>query len=231
MTKLRNMLIAVIAITSLTTSAFSGTFGLGVSGSLISTSASGTETEGTAAETGTKDATAGNTAAIGSIFAEYSFGDGGFTIGFDHVPGEADVNNKAISRTEVDTSIEGNEGTQSADVTRKGQATIDNANTYYAEVRIHSGLYVKAGITQLDLTTAKMVGDKSYGSTTIDGSVFGIGFKQDIGTNGFYKVEGTTRSYDTMNLTEKNQSTNSAANTIKADLDATMLTFALGYKF
>ena len=53
MIKLRNMLIAVIAITSIATAGHAGSFGVGVTGNMVSVSASGTETPGDAAGTET----------------------------------------------------------------------------------------------------------------------------------------------------------------------------------
>ena len=101
MVKLRNMLIAVIAITSITTTGHAGSFGLGVTGNMVSVSASGTETAGDAAGTETEgsvtSATAGNEVGFASVYGEYSFGDSErFTLGIEHVPGKAEINRKTL---------------------------------------------------------------------------------------------------------------------------------------
>ena len=83
MIKLRNTLVTVIAITSLSmlsvTSSFAGTLGFGVAGSVANIAASGQESDRDAGtdESG-RTATASNNAYIGSIFAEYNFNNGNF---------------------------------------------------------------------------------------------------------------------------------------------------------
>ena len=97
----------------ITTNAFAGSFGMGVAGTMASVSASGSETEdtNTGTEQSVRDATAGNDFVLGSVYAEYSFGDSEvFTLGIDYIPGAADVNRKTISRT--DTTADGNEAQQ-----------------------------------------------------------------------------------------------------------------------
>tara|TARA_B100000579_G_C22820642_1_gene850421 strand:+ start:424 stop:1095 length:672 start_codon:yes stop_codon:yes gene_type:complete len=222
-----NKLITILAlmIASLGFSAANaGQFGLGVSGSIASIDASGTEADkdGTA-DSSLRKASAGNNAMVGSIFAEYSF-DNGFTIGVDHIPGEADVSNSTITRTD-DSAESAQDGNRSAN------AHIDNHMTYYAELPIHAGLYVKAGMLEMDVTadesdTVTTAG--SYGTVSIDGEMWGIGYKNSFGNNGFYKVEATKRTYDSITL---NSTTSDKGNKITADVDATLATFALGFNF
>ena len=116
-------LMTLIAISSLSSFAYAGSFGIGVSGNIASVSADGTEstppaTGSEATDTSVKTATAGNDFAFGSIFAEYNFGySERFTLGVDWIPVTADVNSKNISRTDADggsgeTNLQG--GTRTA---------------------------------------------------------------------------------------------------------------------
>ena len=201
-----------------------GQFGLGVTGSIASIDASGTEADkdGTA-DSSLRTASAGNNAMISSIFAEYSL-DNGFTVGFDHIPGSADVSNKTITRTD-DSAESAQDGNRSAN------AEIENHNTFYAELPIHAGLYVKAGLLEMDVNATEsdtVTTAGSYGSVTIDGEMWGIGYRNSFGNNGFYKVEATKRTYDTITL---NSTTSDKGNKVTADLDATLATFALGFNF
>ena len=233
MTKLKNLMIAVIMITSMSTAAFAGSFGIGVSGSLFNISAEGTELEAGATDEINNKANASNNGYLGSIFAEYSFdGLGGLTLGVSHIPGSADVNSKSIKRTDVQTSIEGNLATISTSIDRTAQAEIDNHYTYYAELPLFgSGLYGKAGMTQMDVNTTENLGTPKYGNTSVDGVLFGLGFKHNTDSNWYYKVEATHTEFDTINLTSTGNTTGSTANKITADLDVTKATFALGYSF
>jgi hypothetical protein len=229
MIKLRNMLIAMIAITALSTNAFAGNFGAGVTGGLAFVSASGTEKDkdGTA-DTSTRDATASNFAGVGSVFAEYTFdGMGGMSLGIDWIPMSADVNSKKITRT--DATANATEATQD-DGDRSAQAEIENVITYYAELPLGgTGFYAKAGYVTMDVnTTETALNSRVYGNTSVDGVSYGVGVKQDIGDNAYYKVEGLITEFDTLTLKD-NVATK--GNQISADLDVAKLSVALGFKF
>ncbi|MDA9091867.1 hypothetical protein N9J56_01095 [Pelagibacteraceae bacterium] len=228
MIKLRNMLIAAIAIAGLSTSAFAGSIGIGVAGSLAVVEASGTEKDkdGTA-DTSVRNAEASNNAYIGEFFGEYSF-DNGFTLGVSYIPGSADVSSKTVSRT--DTSNAEVPVRTTDNVTRKGSAEVSKHLTYYAAIPLGgAGLYGKLGMVTMDVTSneVKAVGG-GYGNTDADGILYGLGFKADLGESMYYKIEGTTTEFDTITI---NSATADKGNSISADLDVTKLTLAVGYAF
>jgi hypothetical protein len=229
MKQIKNMLLAVIAITFLSTSAFAGNFGLGASGSIAIVEGSGTEkalTSDTGVENSVTKANASNQAFVGSIFLEYTMESmGGMTFGIDWMPGSAEVNKDKVSRTDV--TANGTETTQD-DGTSTAQAEVSNHMTYYAELPIHAGTFAKFGFVQVDVDTTETngaTGKGTYGNGTVDGYLFGAGYKADIGGNGYYKLEGTMTSFDSLTLAS------STDNSITADLDVTKLTLAYGYKF
>jgi len=228
MIKLKNMLLATIAIVALTTSAFAGTIGLGVTGSYAIIQADGEETIDSAVNATNGKANVSNRATVGSIFGEYSFdGDHGMTFGVDWMPGSANVSQSSITRTDA-ASIPGDAETD--DGSRTAQAEVENHLTYYAELPIHGGLYVKGGYVEMDVNTleSSALTTGSYGNKSVDGMLWGVGYKNTIGSNAFYKVEGTMTDFDTM--TFASDSTNTG-NSVKADLDVSKLTFALGFSF
>ena len=233
MTKFKNILIAVIAITSLSATAYAGSFGVGGTGSLFNVSASGSEQEGGATDEINGKATASNNGYVGSLFAEYTFeGMGGITLGVDYVPGTADVNSSAIGRTDIQKSVEGTPAEVSTSLTRTAQAEIENHMTYYAEIPLMgSGFYAKGALVQLDVNTKENLGTPKYGNTSVDGALFGLGYKVNSDSNWYYKLEATHTEFDTINLTSTGNTANSTANKVSADLDVTKATFALGYKF
>ena len=229
MKKLR-ILLSVFLGAFLFTSVQAGSIGFGISGNVGTISAEGTETEassGSETENSVRTATAGNNFAFGTAFLEYNFGDSErFTIGVDYVPGTADVNNKNLSRTDV--TADGNESNQQ-DGTRTANAEISDHITYYAELVLVEGFYVKAGIAQVDIKTKDSYTTGTYGTypdKTLDATIFGLGVKGDLGDGGlFYKLEGTYHDYDNFSATS------TTSNTVSASLDGYNGKLAIGMKF
>ena len=221
---MKKILIGLFASLFLSSAALAGQYGIGVTGSFATVVADGTEADkdGTA-DTSIRNAKASESAIVPSIFAEYTF-DNGFTLGYDYTIGSADVNSKKITRT--DDSSEANQ-----DGDRSAEAEIDNVMAVYAEVPLHAGLYAKGGYVQMDVntlesSTATLSG--SYGNETVNGIMYGLGYKNSFGSNGFYKIEGTFTDMDSMTF---QSSTTDKGNKITADLDATKATLSIGYNF
>ena len=149
---MKKILIGLFASLFLSSAAFAGQQGIGVTGSFASMSAEGTEADkdGTA-DTSVRKANASHDVIVPSVFAEYSF-DNGFTVGYDLTLGSADVNSNSITRT--DTTTDDNEGVQD-DGDRTAQAEIENVMSFYAEVPLHAGLYAKGGYVQMDVNTTE----------------------------------------------------------------------------
>ena len=221
---MKKILITILTSMFVASAAMAGQYGIGVTGSIATVSAEGTEADkdGTA-DTSVRQAEANETAVVPSIFLEYTW-DNGFTLGYDYTIGSADVSASKIKRT--DDSFEA-----AQDGDRQAAAEIDDVMAIYAEIPMHAGLYAKGGYVQMDVNTKESFSGTlagSYGNETVDGIMYGIGYKNSFGTNGFYKIEGTFTNMDTMTI---NSSTTDKGNKITADLDVTKATFALGYNF
>lgn len=228
---MKKQLITLFALVMFASStAYAGQFGLGATGSLAVVEGAGTESDqdGTA-DTSHRDATASNNVFIGSVFGEYTFESmGGMTFGIDYIPGSADINSKTLKQTNVAGLFD----TDADESTKTINAEVSDVITYYAELPLHGGLYFKAGMTTMDITTAdtdtNAAGSK-YGNADAEGILLGLGYRNSFGTGGgFYKVEGSHTEFDTItlkdNITDK-------GNQVKADLDVTRVTFAVGYNF
>ena len=138
------------------------------------------------------------------------------------------INSKKLTRT--DATADGNETTQD-DGDRTAAAEIDNVMALYVEMPVHAGLYAKGGIVRMDVNTLEsstITTTSTYGNETVDGVMFGFGYKNSFGDNGFYKVEGTHTAMDSMTFSG---SQTDKGNQITADLDVTRATFAVGYNF
>ena len=226
---MKKLLIGLFASLLLSSAAYAGQIGIGVTGSFVAVSADGTESDKDAsADTSVRTATASETAIVPTVFAEYTF-DNGFTLGYDYTVGSADVNSKKITRTDVTTNAA---ESQQDDGDRSAQAEIENVMAIYVEAPLHAGLYAKAGFVQMDVNTLEantVAGGSTYGNATVDGVVYGLGYKNTFGSDGgFYKIEGTFTEMDSM--TFKSSETDKGTQ-ISADLDVTKATIAIGYNF
>ena len=217
----------------ITSNAFAGSFGMGVAGTMASVSAEGSESEDT--NTGTdnsvRDATAGNEFVLGSVYAEYSFGDSEmFTLGVDYIPGSADVNRKTLERT--DTTADGNEA-QQQDGKRTANAELSDHITYYAELGKMNGIYGKVGFAQVDVETKDTethAGTSGlYPDKTLDAWTYALGYKGEFGERGIFKIEGFFTDYDSYSAT--NNSGKTSTKTVKADLDVVGASLRVGIKF
>ena len=236
MSKLKNILIGLVATISLTSVAYAGSFGLGVTGSYTKINGSGTETV-SAGNTGTAQTSAvksvDNNATLGSIYAEYSFDDAswgstgnGITLGASYTPGSADVSDKVFSRTDTAEGT-GVAGDSSGSVTYKAQAEVENYQNFYVELPLWKSIYVKAGMSQIDVNTKESGSSTTgtYGNTSLDGTNLGIGLKGVTSSNIVWKLAYEETDFDTLNLTS------STSNTIKADLDTEAVSLSIGYRF
>ena len=217
----------------ITTNAFAGSFGMGVAGTMASVSAEGSETEdtNTGTEQSVRDATAGNEFILGSVYAEYSFGDAEvFTFGVDYIPGSADVNRKTLERT--DTTADAKEA-QQQDGKRTANAELSDHITYYAELGKMNGIYGKVGFAQVDVETKDTethVGTSGlYPNKTLDAWTYALGYKGEWGERGVFKIEGFMTDYDGYKAT--NNSGKTSTKTVTADLDVVGASLRIGLKF
>ena len=236
---LKNILIGLVATISLTSAAYAGSFGLGVTGSYTMIDASGSETEATVSGVSSSGevtkSSVDNNAFLGSVFIEYSFNDAswasagnGFTIGAEHTPGKADVSDKVNSRTDTELSITGTKNATSTSRTQTAQAEVDNYNNFYIEVPLYKSLFVKAGMSSIDVTTKETTNGANggtYGNKSLDGTNLGIGFKGVTASNIIWKLAYEETNFDTLNLTS------TTSNKINADLDTSEVALSIGYRF
>jgi len=241
MKTLRNLLIVAIAIASYSTVSFAGSFGVGATFSQSEISASGTENRENLG-TDLNTSSVSNDVLIGSLYAEYSTDSFSFTsegnglvLGFEMTPGSADVSDKLKTRTDAstaatraDTTSLNNGGTYSVN------AAVDGYVNTYVEVPVYGMLYVKAGLSSLDVTTNETTANgSSYGDVSIDGENYGVGLKGKFGGNLIWKAFYEETDFDQLKLTSTGNSTTgiSAANVVTADLDIKEYGLSIGYQF
>lgn len=207
---MKKTFICVISSLFIASSVNAADFTFGVSASYLKVDGTGTETTRTSNQK--NNGSASNEVGIGSIFVENNFGT--FSLGIDYIPFKADVSDKVKSRTETDKLASGD-----VSVTNRAQAELSNHITVYALYPFSNGMFVKAGVAQVDVATKETLGTgESYGDDTVYGGQIGLGFGYD---NWRLAVEYT--DYETISLT------GSGSNKVDADLDTTAV--KLSYNF
>ncbi len=201
----------------------SADIGIGATGTLAMIDASGSETEGTAADTSDRSKSVDNNALYGSIFAEY-IADNNFVIGVSYNPFSADVSDATHSRT--DTSEAGSGEGRSGSNTQTADAEVENYASLYMEIPMASA-YLKLGAAQIDVKTKEnaITNGGTYGDATLDAYIVGVGLKGDTGGGYYYKLAAEYVDFEDLSLSS---STN---NSITADLDITEINFSIGKKF
>ncbi len=176
-------------------------------------------------------ATKSASAELGAIFVEFAGRNGvlGFSTGFEYIPGAASLGTSA--RTDTDLSG-GSEGGASATYTAK--AEVEDVITFYIEPTLYFGnfgLYPKAGVTTLDLNTLETISSgtdsSTYPNKTMYGGVLGAGIKWQHDSGFLVKLEHTETNFKPYDET----STTGNKNRIKAELDYSATSLAIGWQF
>ena len=193
---------------------------LGVSGNLSVFHATGVETE--VSEKNTEDAT--GVAGYSSIFIEKTLGDR-FTIGYDYVPDALDSETAETVRNDLKAKADG----ASSAVTNTIKVAFEDLSTLYVALNITENFYVKAGMTSVDVITKESLATGSaYGNTSLDGTVYGVGYNNSFDNGMFFRVEGSIMEFDSAKLT----STTNSDNTIELkDLEGASGKVSIGKSF
>ena len=234
MNKLRNMLVAMIAITGLSTSAFAGSMSLGLVGSNLTAAATGTETDRLTAaganvtDTSVRSVSKNVDATVGTIYVEYTT-DFRFPIalGIEYTPGETSIHSG--TRSDTETSQSGSPVQTATTSTRQAAAEMTNFATAYIEVPIFKGLYVKGGLANM---TVNHKNDSGLGAAThLTGTNTGVGYK--IATAGGYilKASYEETDYDTISLRSTNNSVAANSTAVSANVDTEAYRVSIGKSF
>jgi hypothetical protein len=244
MNKLKNLLVAVIAITSLSTYAFAGSYTLGVTGSIMTVNASGNETDtltaggAAVADTSVRKKNISDDTMTGSVFAEFTSATSyPITIGLEYTPGTADMGGK-FKRTDSELSRTGTANTTALSVTRNAEASATNFSALYVEAPIWGMLYVRAGLANMDVsyenfisTAAANGGNYVDTQKALTGVNLGAGLKGNFDGGMLWKLSYEETDYDSITVTSQGNSVAANSNTVKADLDTSAIRFSLAKTF
>jgi len=241
MIKLRNILIAAIAIVGLSTSAWAGTVSLGVTTSLLEVGAEGSETDkltaagANVADTSIRKAAVSDETFTGSLFAEYTTDTSyPITLGFEYTPGEADI--ASSSRTDTEGSRTNIGKAVATQVTRTAKATASNFNTVYLEAPIYKYLYFRAGLSSMNIDYSYNVTGASNSGVyeeeiDVNGTNLGIGLKGNTAGGMLWKMIYEETDYDGFNITSKGNSVVANSNNITGALETSAVRLSLAKSF
>ena len=218
---MKKLLVSIL--TSLFVASFANAASIGVTYEFASVDGSGTEyvvQDGATPNSNT--GTSSKDVDIGSIFIETSTSDWGLRIGAAYVPGGAEFVNKSSTQTNVNSITE---GTESKTQTIKGE--FENHTTLYAEKDLFSLLYVKAGLTHVDIKSLESIGTGSaYDDDKVFGYVLGLGLRHQFDNGIFFKAEASKNEYDQIKVVATN-----TGNYAVGDIDSTSGSFSIGKNF
>ena len=187
-------------------------YGFGLMGGQLSSS--GTETEGTAADTSDRSKSFDELFFGADLFLE-AIADNGMAFGVSYVPVDFELGSG--ERTDAN----GSDPAENDDGTRKASGDVSDLITLYANVPVGSnGWYALGGYHMATITTSETLNESSYGNEDITG--YQIGFGQRIDN---FKYEFSYSDFEDISLTASGGGTNS----ISANADA--LTFRISYGF
>ena len=173
---------------------------VGLSGQVGLFAATGKEshqsaTPSAAAGSYNKEDTEIGAATFGSVFVEGVLNDR-FIIGLDYVPSalETDaVESRRLDKTATEAI---------SNVENKVQIDFEDLTTVYAGLMVTENAYVKAGVVTVDVITNESLGTGgSYGNTSLDGTMLGVGYNKSMDNGMFVRVEGNYLNFDSESLT------------------------------
>ena len=199
---------------------------VGVSGNAGIFAASAKETNPTSGND-TGNGTEHGSAAWGSVFVEGVINDQ-FMVGIDYVPGALSTDTTETAKSNFAPASGTNLPAYELK-TNKIQVDFEHLTTLYVGFMMGESLYVKAGVTTVDVITNESLGTgSSYGDTELDGSSFSVGYHKAMDNGTFLRMEGNYMNFDAQALTS---STNADRKISLRNLDGVSGRVSLGKSF
>tara|TARA_B100001996_G_C18621595_1_gene577949 strand:+ start:67 stop:777 length:711 start_codon:yes stop_codon:yes gene_type:complete len=215
--------------------ASAGGIGVGFTAQYLNVEADGKEVgsvTGNETDSSTNTAAVEHSTGLGSFYVEYAL-DNNFALGYESIPGAADVSGKTHIRVDTETSVSGDVTENSTSRQFKAGAEVENYSVIYAEIPVYRGFYARVGYNEIDVNTLEVASGNggSYGNVTLNGMNYGVGFK--MGTSGgiVTKLSYEVNDFDDLSITSSGNSADSGTNTLTADLDTSAVKLAIGYQF
>ena len=165
-------------------------------------------------------------AGYASIFVEKELGP--VFIGVDYVPTELETEEAQSLRNDcVAATTSCNKGAFTQ-VTQKVKVEFSDFVTAYAGVKLFDNFYAKVGVMTVDLETKESLGTgSSYGNTSLDGTMIGVGGQADMPNGMFIRGEANYMDFDAVELVSS-----TAVNKVRVDgIDGVSAKISIGASF
>jgi len=220
-----------VATTSVMAGPFGGQIAVGVAGTFGEASTTATETLKTTSVVSSK--THKNVGGYGSYWAQYTFGEDGFVIGYEKLAHDIPLGDGLRALSGAAETDEVDTGDQIV------KAAINGHTTWYIEspgigmdgiFGGNGGLFVKYSQSKATLQTMEnLASGSSYGDADLDADTLGIGFKTGTAGGLMFKAAYEVTEYDSVTI----KSTGSdAATTITSDeMEVDAIKVSVGFAF
>ena len=215
---MKKLLATLVSVFFIFSTAAMAEIGVGVTANFASIDTDGSETELTG-DTEKTTASVTNDVVIPEVFVE-AITDNGWAIGFAYIPArELGAKSRTDTSPTADTET-GDAGTYTA------KAEIKNVLQLYTDIPV-GPIYAKLGVSRAGINTKESnPTGTTYGDKDLNGYMVGLGFRGDMLTNAFYKIEATYTDFDEFREMDSNSD-----HRVIADTEVKSLKFSTGIKF
>lgn len=220
---MKKLIITTIIACVYSFSASANGVNVGISGQMGLFTATGSETQtnnsGEATASDKHSDTEIGAAGYASVFVEGTLNDR-FMIGIDYVPSPLESDAVESIRLDKTTSA------TAAHSENKVQVDFEDLTTFYVGLMVSDSAYIKAGMVTVDVNTDETLATgSSYGNTSLDGTMVGMGYHYAADSGLFVRLEGNYMTFDSASLTSND-------NTIKLkSLDGVTGKLSIGRSF
>jgi hypothetical protein len=214
-----------VSLFAMTTQLNAGSFGIGVAASGMLVEASGQEK---LKDTGviSKYGKTGQGVGVPSYYVQYTFGDDGFVVGIERVPGEASLGSKSSIRNDW----KGGTATEPNNY-QKAEAVLSGHTAYYIETPTFGPLFARFAYDEVALETQEnLQTGAAYGDTDINGFTYGIGLRGTADNGIHMKLLAEYTDYDSFSITSTADDAGDS-HTISGDVETTAIKLSIGYNF
>ncbi|MDC3040066.1 hypothetical protein OA104_03265 [Candidatus Pelagibacter sp.] len=192
------LLSAIFSLLYITSASADMGVNVGVSGQAGIFAASGKEELGTRVD---GKGTEHGAATYGSVFAEFTMGDR-LMVGVDFVPSALSTDTVESVRDAFQSSVTGATTTANAGGENKIQIDFKDMTTAYVGLMVTENMYAKVGAVTVDvITNENLATGSAYGNKSMDGTMFGLGYHNEMDNGVFFRFEGTYMDFDGVSAT------------------------------
>ena len=221
-----------VATTSVMAGPFGGSIAIGVAGTLGA--AETTATEKLKQSNNETSVTRTNYGGYDSFWAQYTFGEDGFVIGYEKIGRDLSIG-KGLREASPPAEVDDNAaGTQVV-----GAAIADHSTIYIESPGLgfgdgifggNGGLFLKYSRSEATLRTQEdLHTGASYGDADLTADTIGIGFKSGTSGGFIYKVTYEMTEYDAVSISSTGSDAVTTVSSPGSEVDAVKL--SLGYAF